>query len=129
MSKLTEAQILKLYGRKKPFVPSHYRIKIQNELGLAIRRTQAGEMSVSQLKMVAGKAKPVKAPLQPKAKLSPQISPVTGKPIAEMTLPELSREFDFRRYGPLLEQLERDQRGQVKQFPKYRTKYGEWKYK
>jgi len=61
MSTLTETQIEKLYGRKKPFIPTGYRLKIQNELGRAIQYERAGEIGKSQVRMVAkniGKAKP-----------------------------------------------------------------------
>lgn len=49
MSTLTETQIELLYGRKQPFVPSGYRIRIQEELGRAIRRAQVGRFTASQV--------------------------------------------------------------------------------
>lgn len=53
MSTLTEEQIEKLYGRKQPFIPSGYRIRIQEELDIAIRKAQVGRFTASQVVEVA----------------------------------------------------------------------------
>ncbi len=53
MSKLTAVQAEKLFGRKRPFISSGYRIEIERKLGRALRDERAGDVSMSQVRMTA----------------------------------------------------------------------------